>query len=220
MLRVVRISDFDVEACAGTHTEHTNDLGMIKIINCERIQDGVERLEFTAGLATLDNVQKRDRLVKDTCDVVSVMPEQLPKTMTRFFGEWKSQKKEIEALRKEMAEGMGKGESGPEQIGSVNVTILEKNFDKKGLINFAQGMISNPNTLVVIGSISDGRGTVLIARSKDVDVHCGEVLKETLASVDGKGGGRADFAQGGIPDITKLETALESARTILQQKLE
>ncbi len=219
-LRIVRISDFDVEACAGTHADHTNDLGLIKIVNCERIQDGVERLEFTAGLASLNYIQGRESILTDACDVVSVTPEQLPKTMNRFFTEWKGQQKEIESLRKEMAEAASCVGDAPVTVGEVTMLAAQKNFDMKGLISYAQGVIKNDKTVVVVASAGDGtRASFLVARSADVDLHCGEVMREATAAIGGKGGGKPDFAQGGSPDVGTVDKWLEAAKAEITKRL-
>ena len=62
--RTVKIDDVDVQACAGTHCSMTGDIGLIKITKTERIQDGVERIEFSAGEAAIEAVQTNDNLIK------------------------------------------------------------------------------------------------------------------------------------------------------------
>ena len=64
-VRVVNIEGFDVEACAGTHLDNTREIGMIKLLRSERIQDGVERLEFSVGLAAVQQAQAKDKLLTD-----------------------------------------------------------------------------------------------------------------------------------------------------------
>ena len=99
-IRVVRVGS-DIEACAGTHVTNTGMIGAIKILRTERIQDGVERIEFAAGEAAVRAVQERDNLLSVAADALHVSIEQLPKTAARFFEEWKSQKKEIEHTKEE-----------------------------------------------------------------------------------------------------------------------
>ena len=78
-------------------------IGAIKILRAERIQDGVERIEFAAGEAAVRAGQERDDLLSGAADVLRVPNEQLPKTAARFFEEWKSQQKEIERLKEDLA---------------------------------------------------------------------------------------------------------------------
>ncbi len=102
-IRVVKVGS-DIEACAGTHVTNTGMIGSIKILRAERIQDGVERIEFAAGEAAVRASQGRDDLLAGAADVLRVPNEQLPKTAERFFEEWKSQQKEIERLKEDLAE--------------------------------------------------------------------------------------------------------------------
>ena len=96
-IRVVKVAG-DIEACAGTHCRNTGEVGVIKIIRVEHIQDGIERIEFAAGVAAIYYMQHLEQIVTSSSDILSVQPENLPATVTRFFTEWKEQKKEIERM--------------------------------------------------------------------------------------------------------------------------
>ncbi len=102
-IRVVQIPGVDVQACAGTHCDFTGQIGIIKVNRTERIQDGVERLEFSAGEAAVQSMQKNDALLKESATVFKVETNQLPQTSERFFTEWKAFKNEIKHLQKEVA---------------------------------------------------------------------------------------------------------------------
>ena len=90
-IRIVKVGD-DVEACGGTHCLSTGLIGPIKILRSERIQDGVERIEFAAGTAAVLAMQKIESLLTDSAKILSVPPEHLPISVERFFGEWKDLK--------------------------------------------------------------------------------------------------------------------------------
>ncbi len=103
ILRIVEIPGLDVEACGGTHVKKTGDVGPIKIIGTSKIQDGVVRLEFVAGMSLLEHTRKMERYLRESCRALDVNPEHLPKTVARFFREWKKQRKEIERLKEKIA---------------------------------------------------------------------------------------------------------------------
>ena len=92
LIRVVKVGS-DIEACAGTHVTNTGMIGSIKILRAERIQDGVERIEFAAGEAAVRASQGRDDLLAGAADILRVPKEQLPKTATRFFGSGRASKR-------------------------------------------------------------------------------------------------------------------------------
>jgi len=102
-IRIVRVGN-DVQACAGTHVRSTGEIGLIRVMGVEHVQDGVERLVFSAGLAAVRAVQQMEELLRASADVLSVQPENLPSTAARFFSEWKEQRKEIERLRSRVVE--------------------------------------------------------------------------------------------------------------------
>jgi len=103
IIRIVQVGD-DVQACAGTHTTSTGKVGPLRIAKTERIQDGVERFEFAAGIAAILYDQELEAIVSKCSKTLRVPPEQLPSTTSRFFDEWKERGKENEELRERKAE--------------------------------------------------------------------------------------------------------------------
>lgn len=99
-IRVVRIGDYDVEGCGGTHVRKTGEIGFIKILKEERIQDGVSRITFTSGFGALEHVHHMEDNLLKAGEILRVEPDKLPNTIQRFFNEWKELKK-----FKEKAEG-------------------------------------------------------------------------------------------------------------------
>ncbi|MFH0869082.1 MAG: alanine--tRNA ligase-related protein [archaeon] len=100
-IRVIETEGLDVEACGGTHLNNTGEAGFIKVTGSKKIQDGVVRIEFVAGLRALDEMQSHQKLLTDSATVFNVPADQLPKTCARFFDEWKSQRKEIEKYKQQ-----------------------------------------------------------------------------------------------------------------------
>ncbi|MGZ4918592.1 MAG: alanine--tRNA ligase [Halobacteriota archaeon] len=98
VIRVVRVGD-DVQACAGTHMTSTGKVGPLRIIRTERVQDGVERFEFAAGIAAIVYDQQRDSIISDSSRILRVPEERLPATVNRFFNEWKDRGKQNDDLK-------------------------------------------------------------------------------------------------------------------------
>ncbi len=97
-LRIVSIEGWDSEACGGTHLKSTGEIGLIKIIGTRRIHDGVVRLIFMAGENALKYVWNEEHFLKSACNILRVEPQDLPKTVQRFFNEWKDQQGLIRKL--------------------------------------------------------------------------------------------------------------------------
>ncbi|UCG70895.1 MAG: alanine--tRNA ligase [Thermoplasmata archaeon] len=219
-IRVVRIGDFDVEACAGTHLRQTNEEGMIKILKTERIQDGVERIIFAAGIASVKHVQKHHALLRESSETLRVFPEQLPKTVKRFFEEWKSQKKQIEKLRKQ-------GATSPidvllenaEIMGDVKVlSQIEEAADKiifEELIAMGRKVYDMEKTIAILGCDYEG-AKIIIARSKDMDLNCADLAKDAGKLLGGGGGGKPEFAQAGSGSGEGLKKAVAEIKKKLK----
>ncbi len=98
-IRVVQVGG-EIQACAGTHVRTTGEIGAVKILRVEHIQDGIERIEFAAGRAAIVAMQETEQILAEAAAELRIQPENLPSTVQRFFGEWKERGKEIERLRK------------------------------------------------------------------------------------------------------------------------
>lgn len=137
ILRVVSVEDNDIEACGGIHMESTGRIGLIKIVDSQKIQDGVVRLRFVVNDFALDLISKKQEVIDSVKEVFSVDETSLVRTSEKFFNEWKEQKKEIDKL-KEIVKN-----SYLEKIGSSNENVLNisGSFDMGFLMElFSEGL--------------------------------------------------------------------------------
>ncbi|MGC8992081.1 MAG: alanine--tRNA ligase [Thermoplasmata archaeon] len=98
-IRVVKVGNYDAEGCGGTHVKNTGEIGFIKIIKEERIQDGVSRIIFTSWLGAIEEVHKIENILNISSGILKVEHDKLPKTIERFFEEWKELKKYKEKMQ-------------------------------------------------------------------------------------------------------------------------
>ncbi|PIO06557.1 alanine--tRNA ligase [Candidatus Micrarchaeota archaeon CG08_land_8_20_14_0_20_59_11] len=184
-IRIVEIDGFDVQACGGLHCNSTQEIGLAKIVQSEQVQDGVVRLYFKTGLAALAQFQSDERIIEEARGVIGVHRDELPKTVGRFFEEWKRRGKEIEKLSGENALLKAKEYAVEAKGGTVKKTIAA-----------AQEVAQK----LAIAIAKEGADAVIIteegfvfaathAKSKNDAVA---LLKETGAV----GGGKRDFARG------------------------
>lgn len=213
-LRIVQMGA-EVQACAGTHCTSTGEIGTVKLLKLEHIQDGVERIEFACGFAALDAMQHIQCLLNTSADTLSVQTENLPGTVDRFFAEWKEQKKEIEKLRTKIAElELSKIEGNV--IGGVEVAVKQIDVSRKELVSIA-GAISDRGGVAVLITASDGIGVVV--SSGTPKVNAGKVVSQVCAVLGGKGGGKANLAQGAGSDASAVDKALEIGKDIVKSLL-
>ena len=220
-LHIVTIKDWDIEACGGTHLDNTGDIGIIKLIGSERIQDGVVRLEILAGEPALKYIQQQDKILHDAAKTLSVEPKKLPETVQRFFTEWKKQKKTIENLNKKIAQLQFTSTTiKPEKVGDIEVIIREATGEQKELILQAtQAVKDAKQRICILISETNNKVTIVGAKSKGLDVDLPKMVRKLSGIVGGSGGGRGEIAVGGGPDYSKKEELLANAKDIVKKLL-
>ena len=219
-IRTVVVDGIDVQACAGTHCNQTGNIGLIKITKTERIQDGVERIEFSAGEAAIAAAQNNDDLLKESSDVFKVTPEQLPKTCDRFFNEWKSFKNEIDKLKGQIASLKTEGIlNKTEKIGDLIVLSEIIDSDMNELIKMATDLTEKQGKVdvVVLGS-SEGKIVGSVSKKAlENGIKINGIIKDAAAVLGGGGGGRPNLAQGAGPKAEKIQEALDFALDTLKK---
>ena len=214
-IRLIHVDD-DVQACAGTHVSRTGDIGAIKILGTEPIQDGVERLVFAAGEAAIEATQDTEDALYTAADTLDVDPEDVPETAERFFDEWKERGKQIDRLKEELAEVRAAAtDADAVDVGDVAAVIQRMDADADELRATANAIVDE-GAVAVLGSAAGGSAQFVVGVPDDVDLNAGEVVGQLAGRVGGGGGGPPDFAQGGGPDVDALDDALDDAPDVLR----
>ncbi|MDD4126846.1 MAG: alanine--tRNA ligase, partial [Methanomicrobium sp.] len=209
-IRVVKVAG-DIQACAGTHCRNTGEIGPIKIIRVEHVQDGIERVEFAAGISAIRYMQKTESLLDKSSDLLSVQREVLPSSVERFFNEWKEQKKSIENLQKELVDLKIQSLTG-EEINGITVAVYEVNATPKELVSIATNFANKGG----VGLIAGGNETIhVVAASGISSVDAGEIVKTVCNILGGKGGGKPGLAQGVGNDKTQIQNALSAGKELI-----
>ncbi|ELZ28589.1 alanine--tRNA ligase [Halorubrum distributum] len=216
-VRLIHVGDADVQACAGTHVDRTGEIGAVKVLKTEPVQDGVERIVFAAGAAAVESTQRTEDALYDAADVLDVDPLDVPETAERFFEEWKARGKEIESLKEELATARASGGADAEEVevAGTAAVIQRLDGDADELRATANAHVDD-GKVAVIGSGTDGSASFVVGVPDGVDVNAGQVVSELAGRVGGGGGGPPDFAQGGGPDADALDDALAAAPDVLR----
>ena len=214
-IRLIHVDD-DVQACAGTHVARTGDIGAIKIVDTEPIQDGVERITFAAGDAAIRATQRTENALYEAADVLDVSPEDVPETAERFFEEWKARGKEIDRLTEELAEARAAAtDTEGVDVDGVDAVIRRLDADADELRATANAVVDE-GSVAVLGSAQGGSAQFVVGVPDGVDINAGDVVGRLAGQVGGGGGGPPDFAQGGGPDVDALDDALGDAPDVLR----
>jgi alanyl-tRNA synthetase len=215
-IRLIQVAD-DVQACGGTHVARTGEIGVIKLLSTERVQDGVERLVFAAGDAAVEAVQELEDALLAAADVLDVSPQAVPETAERFFEEWKARGKRIEELTEELASVRAAGDENGREIELEGTTAVVRRLDADtDALRATANALVDDGKVAVLGSGADGARFV-VAVPKTVPIDAGSVVSALAESVGGGGGGPPDFAEGGGPDVDALDDALDSVPGLLQR---
>jgi len=223
----VKTENWEVEACGGTHCKTTGEVGLIKIIRTERIQDGVERLIFSAGDAAVKTVQEIETKVLKVAELLEVQTEKVENTVERMVAEWKELRRDKETLTDRLAQFIAeKYLDKGEKIGSLKV-ILEiagaEEADVDLLIKVASKLIQldSHSVAVLISVDRNVRVVVMVGEeAQKLGIDAREITKEAAAELGGGGSGKPDFAQGGGTKIENVTKALEKAKTVVRKKVE
>jgi alanyl-tRNA synthetase len=206
-IRVVKVAG-DIEACAGTHCRNTGEVGVIKVMRVEHIQDGIERIEFAAGIAAIYYMQHLEQIVAVSSDTLSVQYDNLPATVTRFFGEWKDQKKELERMSARLVD-LEMQTLVAEAVGGVSVVVKRIDLPQKELSALASSVAGKGGVALIAGAGDTAR---VVLASGDSRVNAGEIIGQVCELLGGKGGGKTSMAQGGGPNVAQIEFALKVGR--------
>jgi alanyl-tRNA synthetase len=230
-IRVVKIGDWEVEACAGTHLKSTGEIGFIKIIHSERIQDGVERLVYAIGTHALKAVQKNEELLWQVSEILNAPLEKLGKTAEKLVKELREANAERRRLIKEIAKLESASASAKvkvevaSEINGIKLVMrdFKEDVDVDRMVQTANEIIKEDAAAVAIFYGSDGKtARIMVMAGKDAvekGVNAAEIVKEAAALIGGGGGGRPNFAQGGGTIIEKLQEAVMKAEETLKRQV-
>lgn len=220
-IRVLRISDHDVQACGGTHHDELGQIGSIRIVRSTAVQDGVERLQIVAGQAALDFARDQDGLLRQTGDVFGVNINDVPRTAERFFTEWKEQRKRIEQLEAEIVRlRTSGGDDSSFSKDGVRIVIMESDGGLKNMSKMLKELTLDESkpTLAILGS-KDGGGKLMVATTENSIAseryNSVDILQSIIPHISGGGGGRPTFAQGGGSNPDGLQDSFDAAKSLL-----
>ncbi|OGL14387.1 MAG: alanine--tRNA ligase, partial [Candidatus Rokubacteria bacterium RIFCSPLOWO2_12_FULL_69_21] len=212
-VRVIKIGDFSVELCGGTHLEQTGEIGLLKVAAEGAVASGVRRIEAVAGPAALEAVAKKEAALREAAEILKIGPLEVPKRLQKLLDEQRALEKRLAELEAKLARSRAEDlVAGARQVNGVAVVAARVDgLDPDGLRSVADTLRDRLGSGVVcVGGVVDGKVSLVAAVTKDLTrrVQAGKLVQEVARAVGGKGGGRPDLAQGGGPDSGNLDAAL------------
>ena len=207
--------DFSVELCGGTHASQTGDIGSVRVTNESSVASGVRRIEAVTGVRAIAYCDALQDTIGEVATVVRASGNNLADKVRQMLEDNRRLQKEVDTLKNKLANASGTDlMAGIKDINGVSVlaTVVE-GADAKSLRGVADQVRSKLQSGVFLLAAVEGDKAALVAGvTHDLTdkVKAGDLLKFVTAQVDGKGGGRADMAQGAAGNITGLPKALAS----------
>jgi alanyl-tRNA synthetase len=209
----------------------TGEIGFLKIVHSERVQDGVERLVYSIGIPAVKAVQKNEELLVIVSETLNAPLEKLDKTAEKLVKELKDANAERRRLVKEMAvrDSMKLKDEveavETKEVSGVKLVIrdFQESIDVERMVRTANEIIKRDEATVTIFYGSDGKNARIIVMAGRIalekGVNANEVVRESAAIIGGGGGGRPNFAQGGGTRTERLAEAVQKAEEAVRRKL-
>ena len=225
-VRVVKMGDFSLEFCGGTHVANTAEIGQIKIISEGSVAQGVRRVEALSGEKAWNYIGDQLRYLGEASERLKVKPAELASQIERMQETIKQREKLLQSLEEKLA--VSKVDDLIKQavrIGETQVVAnVVQDLSPTALKSVAENLKNRPNFAVFLVSKQPGGSVSLVtACSQEVvkrGLNAGKIASELAGIMGGKGGGRPDIAQAGGSDMEKAPQAIAHFKEMLASKLE
>jgi alanyl-tRNA synthetase len=227
LMRVLTVPGFSKELCGGTHVRATGDIGVFKIISDESIASGVRRIRAVTGFDAYERFREDEKLIEQAAANLRTSRTELSNVIGKLQDELKKARREADELRLKIATGAAgqTGSNGDEAREVAGVHVLAKEasgLDAAGMRQLSDTLLARIKSgVVVLGRTNEGKASLIVRTSDDLTkkVPAGQVIKELAPIIGGKGGGKADMAEGGGSQPENLAEALQASYGVIEKLL-
>jgi alanyl-tRNA synthetase len=226
-VRVISVGDWARELCGGTHAATSGQLGVIKLLGESSIGSGVRRVEALVAADAYRFLAREHVLVSQLSETLKVRPEELPERVQGIVDRLRAAEKEIEQVRmQQLLSRAGELAKEAEDVHGVSFvgTVVDGagGGDVRTLALDVRGRLpgDRPGAVLVVGT-KDGKPAVVAAvndAGQSAGLSANDLVRAATAELGGKGGGKADVAQGGGADASRTEAALTAVRHLLASR--
>lgn len=225
IVRVVKVGDYSIELCGGTHLQNSAQAGMFKIISENGVAAGIRRIEATTGMNTYRWAEKVESVNAKASAMVKAAPDQLIDRIQEMEDQLKEKDREIASLKHQQADSeAGELLNKIQTIQGVKVLIAEVKAEDVNEMRDLSDMMKDRmgSGIVVFGKADTDKANLIATATKDIvkkGFHAGQLIKQIAKTVGGGGGGRPDMAQAGGKKPAALDQALSQAENIIAEQL-
>lgn len=221
-VRVVNAGDWSIELCGGTHVKNTGEIGAFKIISEGGVASGVRRIEAVTGAGVLQAAKQAENILGQVCEALKCNKTVLADKAKSMAEELKALKKELEEMKKAAMGGEADAMvAGAKQINGVKLICKEfADYQIVDLRNLSDDIkAANKGIVMVFATVNGPKVTFLVSVTDDLldkGYHAGNMIKQIAAACGGGGGGKADMAQAGAKDPSKIKDAFALAESLIK----
>lgn len=225
-VRVVKMGDYSMELCGGTHLRSTGEAGLFKILSESGIGAGLRRIEAVTGEGTLRYIAEQEARLKDIARLVKSSPAEVVKRVENIVDNLREKEKELEQLQARLAREESQNLMDKvKEVAGVKVLAVSTGAPDMDALRHMGDVLRDKlgSGIVVLGATLGDKVNFVAMVTKDLvakGAHAGNIIKEVARVAGGGGGGRPDMAQAGGKDPAKLEAALQKAYEVIEQQLQ
>jgi alanyl-tRNA synthetase len=210
-LRLIDISDFDLNACGGTHVRSTGQIGAILLRKTEKVRQGT-RVEFVCGLRAVAAARRDFETLTEAAGLFSTHIWEVPQQIRKWQEEIKSAQKAQHRLLEEVAELQAERLlQSAEQRGAQKLVVryfADRNLD---FIKMLAQKLTKHSQVVALLACGGAQPSMVFAQTSGLANDMGALMKQAVQALGTRGGGNRDMAQGGAPDADRAESAVQQA---------
>jgi len=214
--------NFSVELCGGTHVSRTGDIGLLRITSESGVSAGVRRLEAVTGAGALEAFDDAERRIDDIRELVKGDAGSVVEKVRALRAANRDLEKEVERLKRKLASAAGLADRAVAVNGARVLAASLDGADPKSLRDAVDRLKQELGSGVILLAAVEGEKIALTAGvTEDLTgrVKAGDLMKEFAGRLGGRGGGRADMAQGGGSDVGALPAALRAVPEWVRERL-
>jgi alanyl-tRNA synthetase len=215
---------FSVELCGGTHVRRTGDIGLFKIVGETAIASGVRRIEALTGPAAEAFVTGEEGILRQAAAVLRTSPAELPARIAGVVEERRRLEREVAEVRRALANAGSSPKMAEKRIGEIafDARVVD-GVPGRELKSLADDLKRRINSgVVAVVSRADGKAAIVVGVTPDLAgrFDAVELVRLGAEALGGKGGGgRADLAQAGGPEVASAEEALVAVERAVAAKV-
>ena len=221
IVRVVSMGDYSVEFCGGTHIDNTGKVGGFKIVSESGIAAGVRRIEAITGSNVIKYLASKEQTINTVAAALKSTESDLTRKANQVMADIKELENTIKSFKADEITGALDDIIGSaKNIGGVDlITRKFEDTDADQLRNISDAVKEKKdNVVMVFAAVNDGKVTFITSVSDDLigkGIHAGKLIKDIAKAAGGGGGGKANMAQAGAKDPSKIEDAFAKAEELL-----